>query len=570
MANKRKLLGEILVETGVITDKQLQQAISVKQKTGEPIGRVLVDMGMATEKNVFEAMGKQLGVEYVDMGDYPVDPSVIKLVPLHIAQRYKLVPINRRGNKLTVAMVDPLNIFAIDDVRLITGYEVEPVIASEDDIMDVFSRGYKVEDTVKDALADMGGGVEQDLDVTQTESDLSLSVDRLKEMVEEAPIIRVVNTLIMRAIEDRASDIHVEPEKNALRVRYRVDGVLHDVMSMPKYIHPALSSRIKIMADLNIAERRIPQDGRIHVKTTDKDIDLRVSSLPTIYGEKIVMRILDKSSVLIGLNKLGFLTETQALLEDMITKPNGMILVTGPTGSGKTTTLYSILQKLNSPEKNIITIEDPVEYQLQGINQVQVNYKAGLTFANALKSFLRQDPDIIMVGEIRDLDTAEIAVHAALTGHLVLSTLHTNDAPTTISRLIDMGVEPFLVASSVIGVLAQRLARVICPECKTAYKPPVGALKRLGVEEGEEEMELFRGDGCELCRRTGYKGRVGIYEMMPMTEEMSNLTLRRAPAHEIKAASMRGGMTTLQDDGLQKVMQGMTTFDEIMRVVFIG
>ncbi|MDD4153246.1 MAG: ATPase, T2SS/T4P/T4SS family, partial [bacterium] len=433
MANKRKLLGEILVETGVITDKQLQQAISVKQKTGEPIGRVLVDMGMATEKNVFEAMGKQLGVEYVDMGDYPVDPSVIKLVPLHIAQRYKLVPINRRGNKLTVAMVDPLNIFAIDDVRLITGYEVEPVIASEDDIMDVFSRGYKVEDTVKDALADMGGGVEQDLDVTQTESDLSLSVDRLKEMVEEAPIIRVVNTLIMRAIEDRASDIHVEPEKNALRVRYRVDGVLHDVMSMPKYIHPALSSRIKIMADLNIAERRIPQDGRIHVKTTDKDIDLRVSSLPTIYGEKIVMRILDKSSVLIGLNKLGFLTETQALLEDMITKPNGMILVTGPTGSGKTTTLYSILQKLNSPEKNIITIEDPVEYQLQGINQVQVNYKAGLTFANALKSFLRQDPDIIMVGEIRDLDTAEIAVHAALTGHLVLSTLHTNDAPTTIS-----------------------------------------------------------------------------------------------------------------------------------------
>jgi type IV pilus assembly protein PilB len=375
--------------------------------------------------------------------------------------------------------------------------------------------------------------------------------------------------MIQNAIKDRASDIHVEPDRRQVRIRYRVDGVLHQITTPPRYIHAPLTSRLKIMADMNIAERRLPQDGRIHVRFENKDYDLRVSTIPTVYGEKVVMRILDQSSVLIGLNKLGLFPETQAQLEELIVQPNGMLLSTGPTGSGKTTTQYSVLNKINSVEKNITTIEEPVEYQLPGINQVTVNRKAGLTFANAMRNFVRQDPDIIMVGEIRDLETAEIAIQASLTGHLVLSTLHTNDAPSAVTRLTDMGVEPFLISASVIGVLAQRLARTICQECKESYTPPADALVRMGMPVDEaKQVTLHRGRGCDLCRHTGYKGRIGIFELMVMSEEIQDLVVKRAPLSEIREAALLNGMKTLKQDGFQKVLEGMTTLEELMRVVF--
>jgi len=394
-------------------------------------------------------------------------------------------------------------------------------------------------------------------------------VDRSAALEDEAPIIRVVNVIIQQAIKDRASDIHVEPDRRGVRIRYRIDGVLHEVMQVPKYVHAPLISRIKIMGDMNIAERRLPQDGRIHIRHEGKDYDLRVSSLPTVFGEKCVMRILDQTSILIGLNKLGMLPETQAELESIIVQPNGMILSTGPTGSGKTTTQYSMLNKINSVEKNITTIEDPVEYQLRGLNQVHVNRKAGLTFANAMRFFVRQDPDIIMVGEVRDLETAETAIQASLTGHLVLSTLHTNDAPSAVTRLVDMGVEPFLIAASVIGVLAQRLSRRICGNCREPYKPPAEALRRIGFKMDDiESVVFYRGRGCEHCRHSGYYGRLGIFELLLMTEEIQDLIVKRAPLSEVRNAALANGMRTLKMDGFQKVLEGITTVEEVMRVVF--
>jgi type IV pilus assembly protein PilB len=394
-------------------------------------------------------------------------------------------------------------------------------------------------------------------------------VDRTQALEDEAPIIRVVNVVIQQAIKDRASDIHVEPDRRGVRIRYRVDGVLHEVMRVPKYVHAPLVSRIKIMGDMNIAERRLPQDGRIHVRHEGKDYDLRVSSLPTVFGEKVVMRILDQSSVLIGLGKLGMFAETQAELESIIVQPNGMILSTGPTGSGKTTTQYSVLNKINSVEVNITTIEDPVEYQLPGLNQVHVNRKAGLSFANAMRHFVRQDPDIIMVGEIRDLETAETAIQASLTGHLVLSTLHTNDAPSAVTRMVDMGVEPFLISASVIGVLAQRLGRRICQNCKEPYKPPAEALHRVGFKVDDMgDVVFYRGRGCEQCRHTGYRGRAGIFELMMMTEEIQDLIVKRAPLSEVRSAALATGMKTLKQDGFQKVLEGLTTVEEVMRVIF--
>jgi type IV pilus assembly protein PilB len=431
--------------------------------------------------------------------------------------------------------------------------------------------GVNTQDELQTALqaldGDIGAALGDEIDLASAGTDED--VGRVQQMEDEAPIIRVVNVIIQQAIKDRASDIHVEPDRRGVRIRYRVDGVLHEVMRVPKYVHAPLISRIKIMGDMNIAERRLPQDGRIHVRHEGKEYDLRVSTLPTVFGEKCVMRILDQSSVLIGLNKLGMMPETQAELESVIVQPNGMILSTGPTGSGKTTTQYAILNKINSVEKNIITIEDPVEYQLPGLSQVHVNRKAGLTFASAMRSFLRQDPDIIMVGEIRDLETAETAVQASLTGHLVLSTLHTNDAPSAITRMMDMGVEPFLIASSVVAVLAQRLGRRICPNCKEPYKPPAEALQRVGFNvEDMENVVFYRGRGCEQCRHTGYRGRSGIFELMMITEEIQDLCVKRAPLSEIRNAGLAYGMKTLKTDGFQKVLEGHTTVEEVMRVVF--
>ncbi|MDR7489743.1 MAG: GspE/PulE family protein, partial [Armatimonadota bacterium] len=396
-----------------------------------------------------------------------------------------------------------------------------------------------------------------------------VSVEQLKALVEDAPVVRLVNMIIEDAVRERASDIHIEPQRSGLLVRYRIDGVLHDVMKPPLNLKSPLISRVKIMADMDIAERRKPQDGRIHLRTAGRAIDLRVSTLPTVYGEKVVMRILDQSTPLIGLSHLGFHSETLSQWEAAVNKPYGMILVTGPTGSGKSTTLYGTLNTLNTLEKNIVTVEDPVEYQLPRINQVQVNPKAGLTFATGLRSILRQDPDIIMVGEIRDRETAEIAVQAALTGHLVLSTLHTNDAASAVSRLVDMGIEPFLVSSSVIAILAQRLARQICSDCKTGYSPPPDALKRLGLDTAEG-VTLYRGAGCEACRHTGYKGRIGVFELLVVTDSLRELIVRRAPAAELKAQAVREGMRTLRDDGLEKVLSGVSTIDEILRVVYVA
>ena len=569
----KKPLGQILLDKGLVKQGQLDEALKVQKNTTEQLGRILVELGYVSEKDVLRGHAEQLGIPFLELDRTSVDEDVAKAIPQSVVQRYNAIPIRRSGNRLTVAMADPTNVFALDDIRLITGYEIDPMLASPDDI-GALMRGADdgaSSEQLNTALQALDGGaamLAEDLDITGggTDEDVGRGGESLED---EAPIIRVVNVIIQQAIKDRASDIHIEPDRRGVRVRYRVDGVLHEVMQVPKYVHAPLISRIKIMGDMNIAERRLPQDGRIHIRHEGKEFDLRVSSLPTVFGEKCVMRILDQSSILIGLNKLGMFAETQAELESIIVQPNGMILSTGPTGSGKTTTQYSVLNKINSVEKNIITIEDPVEYQLRGLNQVHVNRKAGLTFANAMRYFVRQDPDIIMVGEIRDLETAETAIQASLTGHLVLSTLHTNDAPSAVTRMVDMGVEPFLISASVIGVLAQRLGRRICANCKEPYKPPADALRRVGFKMDDlESVVFYRGRGCEQCRHSGYRGRLGIFELMVLNEEIQDLIVKRAPLSEVRNAALAGGMKTLKMDGFQKVLEGITTVEEVMRVVF--
>jgi len=561
---QRATLGQALLHLGVITRDQLAEALEIQTRTGERLGQILLDMGAITDVDLARGMAHQWGYPYVLLGDRVLDPDVVKLIPHALAVRHKCVAVERRGNRLVVALADPLNVVAIDDIRLITGLEVDPAVATEDDIAQVLARSYQVTDSlIERALR------ESVPDYALETGDEDPSVEQLRALVEEAPVVKLVNLIIDEAVKQGASDIHIEPHRAGIWVRFRVDGVLRDVMNPPKNLKAALVSRIKIMADMDIAERRRPQDGRIHLVSEGRTIDLRVSTLPTMFGEKVVMRILDQSHAMIGLSRLGFHSDTLAQWERAISKPHGMLLVTGPTGSGKTTTLYATLTKLNTLDRNIITIEDPVEYQLTRINQVQVNPKAGLTFASGLRSILRQDPDIVMVGEIRDRETAEIAVQAALTGHLVLSTLHTNDAAGAITRLVDMGVEPFLISSSVIAVLAQRLARAICARCKVAYAPPPDALGRLGADRIDADVVFYRGQGCEYCRGTGYRGRIGIFELMPLSDAIRELVVKRASAAEIKAQALREGMRTLRDDGLEKVLTGVSTIDEILRVVYV-
>lgn len=569
-ASKRDL-AELLIEEKLITERQLKRALELQKSSNEKLEKILVSLGFVTEKDITEIIGKQMGVMFVDLESHEIDLELIRSVPEHLVRRYKIVPVGQLENKLTLAMVDPLNVLAIDDIRLITGFDIQPVICTEDAIAKVINRHFgatelqEVQETVKGITPVEGA---PSLEAIAEEEEIS--IDKLKELVDEAPIVRVVNLIISQAINDKASDIHIQPEPKQVRVRYRIDGVLHDVMSPPKHIQAPMVSRVKIMASMDISERRLPQDGKIHIRNNDREFDLRVSTIPTIYGEKVVLRILDKSSVMLGLDKLGFLPDTRSQFEDLVLKPYGMILVTGPTGSGKSTTLYSCLNKLNTGIQNILTIEDPIEYQLTGVNQVAVNDKAGLSFANALRSFLRQDPDIIMVGEIRDSETARIAVEAALTGHLVLSTLHTNDAPSAITRLIEMGIEPFLVSSALIGVLAQRLTRIICTNCKEPFSPPIESIKKfgLGMYTGDE-IRFFRGRGCDNCKQTGYKGRTGIYELMPMTDRIRALTLQRASSADIRKAAMEESMRTLQDDGIRKVLDGVTSIEEMLRVVYM-
>ncbi|MCS7310222.1 MAG: ATPase, T2SS/T4P/T4SS family [Armatimonadota bacterium] len=584
MATVRKSLGEYLVERGYVTREQLEQAQKIQRSSGGDLGRILVDNQWATMAQVAEARAQELGVPYVDLNTTTIDPSAVNVVPERIARQHKVVPILKDGNVLHVAMADINNVLAFDDLRLVSRCTIRPVLAAPDAIEEAINRAYqsvvgKPAEQEAPAAASAGGGIMQmiKMDIAQVGVGVDVDEEDVESAVrvaEEAPIVRIANTLIQQAIKERASDIHVEPQERGLRIRYRIDGVLHEIMTLPKYIQAPLISRYKIMAEMNIAERRLPQDGRIPVRVEGKDYDLRVSSIPVHLssgmGEKIVMRILDKTSILIGLDKLGFTPEVQAQLEELVVQPNGMVLSTGPTGSGKTTTQYSVLHKLNSIEKNIITIEDPVEYQLPGISQVQVNRKAGLSFANALRSFLRQDPDIIMVGEMRDLETAEIAIEASLTGHLVLTTLHTNDAPSAVIRMIDMGVEPYLISATVIGVLAQRLARRLCPHCKEPYEVPASDLRRFGFrpEHPDQMVTLWRGRGCEYCRYTGFRGRIGIFELMRVNDEIAELIVRRAPLADIRDAAKANGMHELREDGLLKVLEGITTPDEVMRVVF--
>ena len=604
-------LGQLLIASSIISEEQLKQTLNIQRKEGGRLGTNLVKLGFISEDKLVTFLSKQFGVPAVNLPEYRVDSAVLRLVPADMAKKYLIMPVARVGATLTIAMADPSNVFAIDDVKFMTGYNVEVVVASESAIAGAIASYYfgKGESTFATATAAQAAPPStmaiQAKDYTIGDDEMSdssfdsaafddgpsVNVDEFDKIVGsaldnvdvmedkddaevvrevEAPIVKLVNGIFVNAIKSGASDIHIEPYENSLRVRYRVDGVMYTVMNLPPKIRAALTSRVKIMSKLDIAERRLPQDGRIKLKLGKKrDIDFRVSVLPCLFGEKTVLRLLDKGTLQVDLTKLGF---EQAALDDFmeaLNKPYGMLLNTGPTGSGKTTTLYSALNYLNKPDTNIMTAEDPVEFNFMGINQVQVKEEIGLTFASSLRSFLRQDPDIIMVGEIRDFETAEIAVKAALTGHLVLSTLHTNDAPGTISRLLNMGIEPFLVSSSVILILAQRLARKICTQCKEEEKLPPAALLKVGFSnEVAETVKCFRGRGCPSCNGTGYRGRVALYEVMPIKDELKELILEGASTSEIKKTAIRLGMKTLRMSGLTKVAEGVTTLEETMRVTF--
>jgi type IV pilus assembly protein PilB len=553
-----KQLGDILLEGGHVTPEQLAGAVEEQRRLGRSLGRVLVDLGMLTESQLVAALATQIGLKFVDLSDYPVDGSAVSRVPDMVCRRHNALPIGYEDGRLVVAMADPANVFAVDDIRSMTGMEVKPVVATKADVIAAINRYHRGDAELDDLTLAMEGNAD-DVD------DLS----SVKEIVEDAPIVKFVNLLITQAIQDRASDIHIEPTERDLRVRFRIDGVLHEIMRSPKTIQSGVISRLKIMADINIAERRIPQDGRMSINANGKKIDLRVATLPTVWGEKVVMRILDNSTAMLKLSDLGFLDQNYEVYSQSFTKPYGMILVTGPTGSGKSTTLYATLNIVSRPEVNVITVEDPVEYRLPGINQVQTNAKAGLTFAAALRSILRSDPDIVLLGEIRDHETAQIAIEAALTGHLVLSTLHTNDAPSAITRLTEMGIEPFLVGSALDCVLAQRLARKLCGKCKEAYVPTREMLAEMRFPWSPDAPPptLYRPVGCSACSKTGYKGRLALHEVMAVSEDIERLAVEHASALAIGNVAREQGMITLRDDGLAKVKAGYTSIEEIFRVV---
>ena len=553
----RKRLGELLMEAQKITQDQLDQALAAQKRSGERLGRVLIKQGAITEPVLLEVLVQNLGIPLVDLSATPPDKEAARLIPMSLAERHGVIPIRKKGNRLTVAMTDPTNFFAIDDLRMVTQCEIEPVMTMEADILRAIQQTYTVTDLVEKS-------------VSQLQKDEPLFASEI-ETSEDAPVINIVNSLISQAVKNGASDIHLEPMENGLRVRFRIDGVLREATSFPKNIQGSIVSRVKIISNMDIAEKRVPQDGRLQVQEEDRPIDIRASSLPTIYGEKIVLRLLDQKSAILDVDALGFSPDNLEKYKAMYRHSFGMILITGPTGSGKTTTLHSTLNELNTVAKNIITIEDPVEYRLAGINQVQVNNKAGMTFANGLRSILRQDPNIIMVGEIRDKETAEIAIRAALTGHLVLSTMHTNDAAGAVTRLIDMGIEPFLVASSVLGCVAQRLVRRVCPECRTSYTPDVDSPECVlmeGVDSTAVCSMLYKGIGCIHCGNTGFRGRVAIHEVMPMTSKLRDLTIHSYSAAEIERAAVDEGMRTMQQDGIDKALKGFTTISEVIRVAY--
>ncbi|MCZ8138869.1 MAG: ATPase, T2SS/T4P/T4SS family [Fimbriimonadaceae bacterium] len=591
MALQRVPMTEYLMQKGYLKQEQLEEASKVQAQTGKDISIILRDLGMVGEREIVEARAQEQGHLFVDLDRFSIESSAVNIVPERLVKLHNAIPVKKDGMTLWVAMENPNNLEAIDQIQLASGCRVRPAIALPAAIEDAIRKNYASSSGV--ATSDDGGsataavsaaaatgnvGGRADFRALMAQAQVQRDTDKAatnetegdEDMADQAPIIKLANALIQQGINDRASDIHVEPQQKSVRIRYRIDGVLMEAMTVPKNLQVPLLSRLKIMAEMNIAERRVPQDGRIEVRTQGQEYDLRVSTIPTPFGEKCVMRILDKGNAMVGLSKLGFTPENQALIDELISQPNGMFLCTGPTGSGKTTTQYSVLNKLNTVGVNIITVEDPVEYQLNGLAQVQVNKKAGLTFATALRAFLRQDPDIIMVGEMRDLETAEIAIEASLTGHLVLSTLHTNDAPSATIRLVDMGVEPYLISATVIGVLAQRLGRRIDPNHKEPYEVPAIDLRRFGFqfEDPDEMITLYRGIPHEDNRMTGYKGRNGLHELMVMNAEIAELVTRRAPVNDLKMAAKAAGMKELREDGLAKVLMGQTDPEEVMRVVF--
>ena len=564
-------LGEILLKESLITQDQLEKALEFQRSNGGKLGSCLTKMGFITDDDITGVLSRQYGVPSINLKYYEIDPNVIKLIPQDTALRYQVIPLSRVGSVLTIAMTDPTNVFAMDDIKFMTGFNVEPVVASESAIAEAISRFYGGSASSHEELSSlMKDLVDEDQELELAAEEQEMDAAMLEKAAEEAPIIKLVNLILTDSVKRGASDIHVEPYENEMRVRFRVDGVLQTVMSPPMKLRDAITSRMKIMAKLDIAEKRLPQDGRIMIKYKaegkKKELDFRVSTVPTLYGEKIVLRLLDKENLRLDMTKLGFEPESLKKFERNILRPYGMVLVTGPTGSGKTNTLYSSVSRLNQVDTNIMTAEDPVEFQLQGINQVQMKDQIGLNFAAALRAFLRQDPNIILVGEIRDFETAEIAVKAALTGHLVLSTLHTNDAPSTISRLMNMGIEPFLVATSVNLICAQRLVRRVCGNCKEELDLPEQALIDAGyTPEEAKTTKVYHGKGCSTCGKRGYKGRTGLYEVMEINDELRELILVGASALELKKKAIEQGMITLRRSGLIKSALGLTTLEEVIR-----
>jgi type IV pilus assembly protein PilB len=564
-------LGDLLVKERIITSEQLDKALKAQRDAGpnQRLGSTLVMLGFVSDEEVTNFLSRQYGVPAINLQYFEIDPSVVKLIPEETAKRYQILPLSRVGASLTIAMVDPTNVFAMDDIKFMTGFNIEPVVASESAIMEAIDKAYggnRSEANVDQLLASMGDEADVELQAEQDEMDLA----DLEKSADEAPIVKLVNIIMTDAVKKGASDIHIEPYEKEYRVRFRIDGVLAHIMSPPMKLKDAITSRIKIMAKMDISEKRLPQDGRIMLKMQlggkKKQLDFRVNCLPTLWGEKVVMRLLDKENLRLDMTKLGFEPESLEKFQRAVLKPYGMVLVTGPTGSGKTNTLYSSVSLLNKPDTNIITAEDPVEFQLHGVNQVQMKESIGLNFAAALRAFLRQDPNVILVGEIRDFETAEIAIKAALTGHLVLSTLHTNGAPETISRLMNMGIEPFLVATAVHLICAQRLVRRICQECREEVPlPPQAKIEAGFTPEESRTAKIFKGRGCSTCNGTGYKGRTGLYEVMEIDDEVRELILIGASAVELKKKAMERGMITLRRSGLTKVKDGQTTLEEVAR-----
>ncbi|MGM0607574.1 MAG: type IV-A pilus assembly ATPase PilB [Candidatus Muiribacteriota bacterium] len=559
MLNRKKRLGDLLIELGYITEEQLKQALKTQKETKKRVGETLIDLGFVEEKTILNVLSDQLGVPVINLNDYEISEEVIKLIPIQVAKKHNLIPLFKDGNRLTVAMADPLDVFAIDQIQYKTGLNIDIVIASKSEIEGAQKQCYSGSADVKNLV----DGFQERIDEVEVKE--NKKNEKVEKINEDSPVVKFVNLILKEAINEKASDIHVEPDEEGVRIRYRVDGVLQSITEIPPKIQSALISRIKIMSGMDIAEKRLPQDGRINIKLKTTEIDVRVNTLPTVWGEKIVMRLLDKKSVMLGLDKLGFLPEHLDMYVRALNEPNGIILLTGPTGSGKTSTLYAGLSAIKSIETNITTVENPVEYKIPMINQVQIHSEIGMTFATALRAILRQDPDVIMVGEIRDSETAEIAIESALTGHLVLSTLHTNDAPGAVSRLMEMGIESYLLTPSLLLIVAQRLCRRICSKCKVEDEPKPELLKALGIEK-EEKVKFYTGQGCVSCSKTGYKGRVGVHEMFILTDRIKEKMLNRVSSNELRNIAIDEGMQTLRENAVEKAKLGLTSLEEVLRI----